>query len=62
MILSLVLAPGALYKEMGEEGGTGNGNRAEAEAEVGAGGWCSWLPSLPPRTIPGITAAAPREK
>uniref|UniRef100_A0A8C9JNH0 Uncharacterized protein n=1 Tax=Panthera tigris altaica TaxID=74533 RepID=A0A8C9JNH0_PANTA len=36
-ILSLVLAPGALYKELGERGDTGNGNRAEAGAEIGAG-------------------------
>uniref|UniRef100_A0A8C0DAW8 Uncharacterized protein n=1 Tax=Balaenoptera musculus TaxID=9771 RepID=A0A8C0DAW8_BALMU len=37
MILSLVLAPGALHKELGEGGGTGNGTRAEAGAEIGAG-------------------------
>uniref|UniRef100_A0A3Q2LIB4 Uncharacterized protein n=1 Tax=Equus caballus TaxID=9796 RepID=A0A3Q2LIB4_HORSE len=37
MILSLVLAPGALYKELGEGGGTGNGNRAVAGSEIGAG-------------------------
>ena len=36
-ILSLVLAPGTLHKELGDRGGTGNRNQAEAGAETEAG-------------------------